>query len=145
MIKYKIIIGYNMVRYTRLWYNMYSPLKVIFVDILLYAENNSRSPSASTGCSWTKLTGTSTAWDERRAAWWEKNMATVVGISWECLGNLWNIISTVVEYHGIFWNMFDNTMFVLNMMEYGYGLEMEVYSGKKMYRMYINTILPNME
>jgi hypothetical protein len=41
--------------------------------------------------------------------------------------------------------MFDNTIFVLNMMEYGYGMEMEVYSGKRMYRMYTYTILPNME
>ena len=31
------------------------------------------------------------------------------------------------------------------MMEYGYGMEMEVYSGKRMYRMYTYTILPNME
>ena len=81
----------------------------------------------------------------KTSCWVRKNMATVVGISWECLGNLWNIISTVVEYHGIFWNMFDNTIFVLNMMEYGYGMEMEVYSGKRMYRMYTYTILPNME
>jgi len=41
--------------------------------------------------------------------------------------------------------MFDNTIFVLNMMEYGFGMEMEVYSGKRMYRMYTYTILPNME
>ena len=30
-----------MVRYTRPWYNMSSPFKVIFVDILLYAETKS--------------------------------------------------------------------------------------------------------